>query len=61
MPVSLGGSEDKEVGKVEPPVIEVTEVIDSKETSLEAAALETGTVETAEELTAEKTEDNKGE
>ena len=36
---------DKEEGKVEPPVIEITEVVDSKETSLEAAALEAGIVE----------------
>ena len=41
---------DKEVGKVEPPVIEITEVADSKETSLEAAALETGTVESTGRL-----------
>ena len=41
--------------------IEITQVVDSKETSLEVAALETGTVETAEELTAEKTVDNTGE
>ena len=37
---------DKEMGMVELPVIEITEVVDSKETSLEAAALEAGTVET---------------
>ena len=52
---------DKEAEKVEPAVIEITEVVDSKETSLEAAALEAGTVEAAEELTAEKTVDNSGE
>ena len=52
---------DKEVGKFEPPVLEIMEVVDSIETSQEVAALETGTAETAEELTAEKRGDNTGE